>query len=142
MLGEQTEASVTGMEGARGRWHEVRSGQVGLCWPGKDLGFCVTWKGKPLEDFSWRAVVPSDLHVERFPLAPGWRRESWAGVASVSSVMGPSIASHKVRGAWPAQDWKWEVRTMQLRVGSSSSSGIWGVTKKERSKRMGSYVSG
>lgn len=31
---------------------------------------------------------------------------------------------------------------MQLRVGSSSSSGIWGVTKKERSKRMGSYVSG
>lgn len=82
----------------------MRSGQVGLCWPGEDLGFCVTWKGKLLEDFSWRAVVSSDLRVERLPLAPGWRRESWAGVASVSSVMGPSIASHKVRGAWPGQD--------------------------------------
>lgn len=105
MFVKQKEASVTGMAGARGRWHEVRSGQVGLCWPGEDLGFCVTWKGKPLEDFSWRAVVPSDLRVERLPLAPGWRRESWARIASsVSSVVGRSITSHEVRGAWPGRD--------------------------------------
>lgn len=36
----------------------------------------------------------------------------------------------------------WHIRIQHSLCGSSSSSGIWGVTKKERSKRMGSYVSG
>lgn len=57
MFTEPEEAPVAGT--GRGRGKVARDGVE--AW--EELGFCVAWEGKPLEDFSGRSAVASAFHA-------------------------------------------------------------------------------